>query len=270
MRKRSLAIATSKGILTFANNGEHGVRLYEERDLVLPDDEESSSSAPIGKNSVRYFRGLAYSHKKTKFGRTLFVGTSQGDVLVFREDNGSLTLRLKLRASKTPISTVCASVSSGILAAGSTSGQISVWRLDDLVNVGKVIRKGSSCMSLQIRKKLVMAAFSSGQIRVYSCASGVRLVAEIAAHVRCITALALHPQKDWLASVSEDTAINVWSFSGTTSDDTADDDDDLEIRLIFSKVEQDAVFTAVGFRGDDLVSMSYDRSTLFVYKRCGK
>jgi len=57
----------------------------------------------------------------------------------------------------------------------------------------------------------IVAAYTSGHIRLLSLVTN-SIVAEIAAHSRSITALAVHPELPYAVSVSEDSWVRAWSL----------------------------------------------------------
>ena len=75
-------------------------------------------------------------------------------------------------------------------------------------------KRGSPCMTIAIRGSYIVAGFESGHIRIFSLNRKGSMVpaVEVAAHARCITALAFHPKKNIFATVGEDTALNVWKM----------------------------------------------------------
>ena len=66
----------------------------------------------------------------------------------------------------------------------------------------------------------VVAAYASGHVRLLSLVTN-SIVAEIAAHSRSITALAVHPQLPYVVSVAEDSWVRAWALWHSVSNPSA-------------------------------------------------
>jgi len=238
-----LAIATTEDIILW---DYHREKLSCKYSLV---DEKSAGRTD-------FFRGIAAVSGK------LCVGCSTGIILVLEESHGSLNLVTRLEASEKASSSISALFGgkTDTLLSGDSNGNVSVWNGTSLAEETTFASRGSGspCMSVVGRGQIVIGAFASGHIRIFSRTTE-RIVAEIAAHARCITGLALHPTKGIYASVGEDAVLNVFAIPQFESKTDGD------IDLIFSKSVKDALFTGIAFDSQDIVASVYDRSEMVVF-----
>eukprot|EP00743_Colponemidia_sp_Colp-15_P001473 GILK01001612.1.p1 GENE.GILK01001612.1~~GILK01001612.1.p1 ORF type:complete len:337 (-),score=44.81 GILK01001612.1:145-1122(-) len=215
----------------------------------------ASSGRPVPADQQSFFRGIALVRSEDQ-REQICVGTSAGDVLVITVDSGNFSLADTLSVHESSITDLAFS-STGrrpFLASSDDTGHISVWstpNADGFKHKGML--RGPTCLisSLCAMDNMVIAGYASGHIRIFDTSAMVIQV-EIAAHVRSINALALHPSKPLLASVAEDTVVNVWSLPTADSPDVA---------LLFAAAVPDQLLTGVTFWGpthDNLAVSSYD------------
>ncbi|KAH8057745.1 helicase [Aureococcus anophagefferens] len=116
-------------------------------------------------------------------------------------------------------------------------------------------------------------AFASGHVRVYDLASSYGKLAELQAHTRCVTALAVDDKGLELATVSEDSFLHVWSLEprdGAGGDEAKADGADPSLALTYSHQVTDAVLTGVQFvapapgagKAPDVAVTAYDVDAL--------
>lgn len=108
----------------------------------------------------------------------------------------------------------------------------------------------SLCTSLRIRGSQMLAAYSTGQVKLFDLGSEV-CVAAVGAHARWINALELHPTKEMFACVAEDGYVSVWKMSGTSN----------KISHVAHIHAPDALLTGVAFvgaNGQFVAATAYD------------
>jgi WD40 repeat protein len=97
---------------------------------------------------------------------------------------------------------------------------------------------------------------------------------ETQAHARFLSAAALHPRRDIVATVAEDGTIAVWGMPGEITD-TNDDDDKNEIaetslpKSLFASRWPDGMLTGVAFCGDGddaLAVCAYDETEIVAWQ----
>jgi len=204
-----------------------------------------------------FFRGIAGVDGK------VCVGCSTGIILVLEDSHGSLNLVTRLTASERAASSISAMFGErDMLLSGDSNGNITVWNGSSLTEETAFVARGSRspCMSVVGRGQIVIGGFASGHIRIFSRMSE-SIVAEITAHARCITGLALHPTKNIYASAGEDAVVNVFAIPQFESKTDGD------IELLFSKCVKDALFTGIAFDSQSIVASIYDRSEMVVFSQ---
>jgi len=186
-------------------------------------------------------------------------------------------------------------------------GQLRLWDLPSFTPKGRAEDKergvleagsevgGDPCTALELLgSDLAVAGFASGHVRLYEIASQFAKVAELQAHTRCVTGLAIDEEGLELATVSEDSYLHVWSLEAENGGDAAAADgggeakggeakapgDDRSLALNYSAYVADALLTGVqfvaaapgAFRGNaakttDLAVTAYDVDALSVWTR---
>lgn len=173
-----------------------------------------------------------------------FTGISQGTSR--RVCNGALTAIVGARISTNNHQTM------KIVAAASDEGVIDVLdeKLGELHIVGPFFiednskrKSGDPVTSIKMMKNNVIAAFASGHIRVIDPRDG-NLRCEIAAHARCITSMDVDPERDLVASVSEDTFLCVHSIDLESELDGSNED---QVSLLICEEMPDNICTGVRF-----------------------
>jgi len=193
----------------------------------------------------------------------LLVGTSHGGIIVFEADKYKFgtdrTLSHELHT--TPITDLCSQQeTSGTgthFASADLAGNIVVWAVAGFQPCATFpAPTAHPCTAIKMRGTKIYAAYSTGHIRVFDWAKN-RKVCEIAAHARIINALDLHPSKDWLASVAEDTYAIVWDMTGV---------DSKVVTPLLTGAAADCLLTGTKFVDDQLMAVTYDQDHLRVWK----
>lgn len=101
-----------------------------------------------------------------------------------------------------------------VIASGDQDGNVVVWAVnrDHLHKDATFPSYGFACTSIHIWHKLIVVAYGSGHIRLFSIHPTAAMLVEVAAHARWITALDLAPDSGRLLSVGEDSLVRVWQI----------------------------------------------------------
>ncbi|CAH1404662.1 unnamed protein product [Nezara viridula] len=152
-------------------------------------------------------------------GDYLCVGNNSGVVRLFgMSDDGGMIFIDRKQAHSSPIADLACSKE--MMASCDDGGIIVLWSItpDEMIQWAEITSYGSACTSVEVWRGLVVAAYGSGHIRVFSVdhrRREVTLSIEIAAHAKWITALDIAPESGLVLSVSEDSFAKVWQISGT-------------------------------------------------------
>ncbi|RZF43382.1 hypothetical protein LSTR_LSTR001643 [Laodelphax striatellus] len=161
-------------------------------------------------NKECFARGL------TTTGDFLCVGNSAGCIRVFvmLEDGEIAFVDRKLRHREAV--TDLASNGNQVVSADE-SGCVYLWTLtgEELIQWGELPIYEWSCTSVKIWQDLIVTAYGSGHIRLFSAnrdTSSVALLVEVGAHARWINSLDIAPDQGLILTVSEDTFAKVWQI----------------------------------------------------------
>jgi WD40 repeat protein len=189
------------------------------------------------------------------------TGTSGGNLIVISvpsRGGEGITFFDSLETKDSPISALCASIA--LVACGNDNGDI--FCFDPNTAFERTCRfsgSGFPCTALCSKEDTIMAAYSSGNIRIYRTGSVQELSVEISAHARCITGLSLHPTLFIAASCGEDQHVHVWSFPDFTSYESA------AIDLLSSTVIPNKKLTGISFMSDERIGLvAYDDDEITV------
>lgn len=129
------------------------------------------------------------------------------------------TIVTSLKVHTAPINALAAD--GRCVVVGDDEGTVTVWDATDWTLRGSFPGGGFPCNSLVVRGDIAVGGFANGALRVIRTAATAaarragltpRLEADVAAHARPISALALHPHQFTFAAVSEDCSVTVWSL----------------------------------------------------------
>lgn len=216
----------------------------------------------------------------------IYIGTSTGMMLAFShhvECGKSLFSPLNFGVDgsdagfgqhEAPVTALATDDVCATLISADDTGRVVFWHVLDGEGVNQRVLSvlhvfdgagGQPCTSLQLGSQFVIAAFSTGHIRLWD-RHETQMVAVIAAHNRCINALASleHDGADGctFASVADDTVLSVWS--ATAAGDT-------KVELVSSVASDDSLLVGVAFQGlDHLVTSAFEAPALQVWQRAGR
>jgi hypothetical protein len=192
--------------------------------------------------------------------RHLYIGTSSGTILVFEVGVYNMTQVCELSEHAAAISDLCCAAG-GPLVSADERGNLVAWEIAS--SKGRNPKRaaalqgkpGAVATSVAASAAWICAGFSSGHVHVYA-AKSLKLFAEIAAHSRSVTALAMHPEQPCtLASVGEDTALNLWTLPSNSAGKVA-------VRL--SKIVKSALLVGVRLVGAQAFMSVFDSKDLRV------
>ena len=236
-----------------------------------------------------FARGIARSQR----GRHVCVGCSSGAVLVFGTAEPEVDVQLErwVPAHGSPVTAVAASTrGDDVVVSADEAGELRLWELPSFTPRGResdgkdrgLLDAGDArdpCTGLAlVGAAACCGAFASGHVRVYDLASSYGKLAELQAHTRCVTALAVDDKGLELATVSEDSFLHVWSLEprdGAGGDEAKADGADPSLALTYSHQVTDAVLTGVQFvapapgagKAPDVAVTAYDVDAVSIWTR---
>jgi WD40 repeat protein len=156
-------------------------------------------------------------------GATLFVGTCNGTIIPFTAAPFAVQVAWSDQCSA-PITCLASNQNHQALSlySGDEKGTVTLWSGATKKIAGSVPQaSGQPCTSLVVANDFVIAAYSTGHIRLFgtSAAAPLDLQFEICAHARCINALAFSAAKSLLVAAAEDSYVTAWSVPRAAAED---------------------------------------------------
>lgn len=190
----------------------------------------------------------------------IVIGTSNGTLLPVQVagENQYYALAESAPASvTTEVADVCFSAAANIVVSAHDNGDLRVWTPQPsgpYINSAYLPPSGSAPIRIEALGSQILVAYGPGTICFYDAISLV-LQAELTAHARWINAVSIGA--GLIASVGEDTVLNVWSVEPSTS----------KISLMHSSVAADKLLTGVAIHaagGAAAVAVTaYDSDEIF-------
>ncbi|KAI5613142.1 WD repeat-containing protein 54, partial [Silurus asotus] len=247
-----LVVASQKGIQMFESDGSIMVYWH------ALDTPETPTAKAI------FARGMAAV--KDKY---ICVGVSFGAVLVFDipSKGSNITLSEVLEEhteAVTDIGLECSGSAEYIadMVSADDSGLLCVWKSEgDFQLLNKIPGFDISCSSVKLWKGMVIAAYGTGQIRLYEGVTGI-LYAEINAHTRWIYSLDIAPFTGLLLSAAEDSFVRVWHLN------TVPENNSVEIEHLYNECVTDTQICGAKFCDGDGYAFAvtgYDLSEIIRY-----
>jgi len=185
-----------------------------------------SSAAGSADLQAHFLRG-ACGFQSVGGTNCVAIGSSIGTVFIFNAA-GDVLHRLSTQSSSAVAATAA---SSQYLFAANDDGDVVGYRLaSGFESFMRIPGRGDACTSLCCKEGVVVAGFVTGHVRVFRSEIG-ELTIETAAHSRSLSALALHPSAAYLATVSEDQCLRVWTCPDFKTPSGSDLDLGFAVRL---------------------------------------
>merc|ERR1711991_1064798 len=112
---------------------------------------------------------------------------------------------------------------------------------------------GIPCTSVAMRNGVIYVAYGNGVVRLFD-AEEQRLVAEIDAHGRAVTGLAVHPTQPWFATVGQDSVLAVFAVGEGT-----------RVEALTTRVLEDSMPFGVAWSGRSILVSKYDSRKLDIF-----
>ncbi|XP_031568831.1 WD repeat-containing protein 54-like [Actinia tenebrosa] len=145
------------------------------------------------------------------------VGCSDGGIMVFDVPSHGTGVKLQETLGSHVVS-VCDLVAKDTkMVSADETGHMIVWQAGGhFTQLSKIDGFGFPCSSLAIYKEYIIGGYGTGHLRIFNLASG-KIIVEICAHAQWINAIDVAEESGLVLSVSEDTFVRVWQFTGGDS-----------------------------------------------------
>lgn len=189
----------------------------------------------------------------------IVIGTSKGSVVAVHAAALDQFMNLQESAPQTAatgVSDICYAACVNRVVTAHSSGELRYWYaaqggqyVNDVIIPVSTSQAPVHVSTLGAR---LVVAFGPGTICLYDAASR-ELQVELTAHARWITAVTVREDLCQIASVGEDTALNVWQVDPATG----------QVLLRHSCIVADKLLTGVAFHSTGVSVTAYDSDELF-------
>lgn len=212
----------------------------------------------LSSSETQSCRGAEVTSLASDGGARVFVGCERGGVRVLSLGAGAaLRHEATLAGVARPVLALAAGGDAQLLACGCADGAVVLVDPRAAADAPPVAETRTSEYPITCVAWCgpnVMAGNGVGRLYVLCGATG-RKLAEVSAHTRPVSALAAHPTRLAVASVSEDTWAHVWSVPAAAD----------HISCTFSRRVDSSILTGAAFcgrNGDTLAMSAYDSGTI--------
>jgi len=230
----------------------NGTTIYNEDASMLLCYAPADAAAQVP-DKLRYHQGACVVPSMQQIA----IGTSKGTlVLVSAGHPSQLAVCGEAAPSgaTTEVADVCYVQATNQVVSVHNNGDIRFWDVattpfSNCAAVASMSQAPVRAAALGLR---LLVAYGPGTVCLYDVASG-ELQVEITAHARWLTAVAVREDAGQVATVGEDTVLNVWAVEPT----------DGQVSLLHSSVVTDKLLTGVAFCSGGVGVTAYDSDVLF-------
>jgi hypothetical protein len=280
-------LCTSEGVHVFDELGYDRVHYhgFAEHDFPRDGDARGSTTRIDGGGVVgTSARGVCSSCSRD--GRAqVCVGTSAGTVLVFEYDGERFRLtnaEWDDRNERVPVADVASEVDSRrggfppetnlsierqcALVTANDAGTVRVWDVlsSEDFKLNFAFKRPSPVTAAAMRDGVVVVAESAGVVSFASTKSK-SVFCEVQAHARFLSAMAIHPSEDVIATVAEDGTVAVWTVPNPETRENGG----IAVKNRFASRWPDGALTGVAFcghRAEALAVCAYDETEICAWQ----
>jgi WD40 repeat protein len=237
----------------------------------LPEGKTLTTAA--GAELANHARGVSSSFSADGRGQ-ICIGSVGGSIFVIDYDGVRFRTSATLTQHKAAITDLGSEVDSyrgaappgaeqprPILISADDAGMVKVWGCNTSEEFCELfgVQLTAPVSAVAARGDKVIAAEISGMVSFISMTSQ-QVYCELRAHSRYLSAMALHPTRDVISTVSEDSTVAVWNIPREVGE---------EAMCVFATHWRDALLTGVAFcgdRADSLAVCAHDQLDLCVWQ----
>lgn len=188
----------------------------------------------------------------------IVIGTGKGDLASIQAVDAGKFMALPDSVPCSPASAVadlCFSATSGSVVSAHDNGELRVWSVIPgaaCTNTAVIPASAQAPVAIASLGARIMVAYGPGTICLYDAAT-CQIQVEISAHARWITAVSVREDLGQIASVGEDTALNVWQVDPVSG----------LVSLRQTSIVSDKLLTGVAFHHAGVAVTAYDSDELF-------
>lgn len=187
----------------------------------------------------------------------IVVGTSKGSLVLVNAVGGQYAVLPECMPETTAgeVADVCFSEAAQTVFSVHTNGELRPWTPSPeggYACMGALPTMGQAPVRILPLGTRLAVAYGPGTLCLYDALSR-ELQAEITAHGRWINGMVSREDLGQLATVSEDTVLNVWQVEPSSG----------HVSLVSSTIPADKLLTGVGFFGETICTSAYDSDELY-------
>uniref|UniRef100_A0A914CA51 WD_REPEATS_REGION domain-containing protein n=1 Tax=Acrobeloides nanus TaxID=290746 RepID=A0A914CA51_9BILA len=219
------------------------------------DSPQDAIDVRLVEETFRFSRGISCVEN------FIIVGAHTGELLIFNcSSENNISVKKSLMEHKHPIADVATCAFDLITASVDVNGLAIVWN-KNMKTILKKINTGQSVSCCNVLRKQVLIGNFLGQVLFYSVQSG-ELMAEVNAHSRMVSSIAVAPESAYVLTAGEDSYIRIWKLHTRKPE---------AYQVEFRHGEQlpNIPISGAQFingRGSGFAVAAYDYSKLFLYK----
>jgi len=187
----------------------------------------------------------------------IVVGTSKGSLMLVSAVGGQYVVLPEALPSTTAgeVADVCFSEAAQTVFSVHSNGELRPWTLAPegcYACMGPIPTMGQAPVRILPLGTRLAVAYGPGTLCLYDALSR-ELQVEVTAHGRWINGMVSREDLGQLATVSEDTVLNVWQVEPSSG----------HVSLLSSTIPADKLLTGVGFFGETICVSAYDSDELY-------
>lgn len=232
----------------------NGTRIYTEDGQTLLLYCQVSNAPGLDPMALKFHQGACYIAATQQ----IVIGTSTGSVLPIQ---AAFATSLGIMAESPPstaataVVDLCSNAAANTVISAHDNGDLRVWNPIP----GGALKEGSvvqNCGQVPVRICMLgirlAVAFGAGTVCLYDALSLQRQV-EISSHTKLLTAMAVREDAGIIATVSEDTFLNLWQVDPASG----------IVTIVHSEPVVDKLLTGVALGPSGVVISAYDSDEIF-------
>jgi len=190
--------------------------------------------------------------------RHIVIGTSEGSLVLVQDQGGGKFAAAPESApgsAASEVTDVCFSAAAQAVFSVHTNGELRMWApspTGPYTNTAVVAGAGQAPVRVLSLGARLAVAYGPGTVCLFDALSHECQV-EITAHARWLTAVSVREELGQLATVGEDTVLNVWQVDSGNG----------HVSLLHTSVVADKLLTGAAFHGETVNVTAYDSDELY-------
>lgn len=232
----------------------NGTQVYSEDASTMVFYAPLTDVLAAGESELKYHQGVCVVPGL----QHIVVGTSQGSLLVIQAlaaDKFAMVAPPASPGASTGVADLCYSAVADAVITAHHSGELRVWATapgGPYMNTAVIPATAQAPVFIGALGSRLVVGYGPGTVCLYDAVTR-ELQAELTAHARWLTGMCLREERSQVATVGEDTVLNVWQV----------DPDSGSIAVHHSCFVADKLLTGVAFHAGGLAVTAYDAEELY-------